>query len=134
MAQSLIVHCGFDKLPVWTADKRLLPSHLRVGGDNGLKLRHLRLALRAALETRLTKTQREYLRLFYCDNKNKSEIAKLCGAGSSAVCKTMKSAEKEIREYVELYMTVCERVRRDLSREDDEYGEVRGEIRANARN
>ncbi len=134
MPRSIVEHYGLEKLPMWASDKRLLPSHLRIGGDNSQQLRHLRLALRAALETRLTETQREQLRLFYCENMNKTDIGKLWGVGSSTVCKTIKNAENEIREYVELYMAICERVKRDLMREDDEYGEVRGEIRTNVRN
>jgi predicted DNA-binding protein YlxM (UPF0122 family) len=117
-----------DKLPVWVAEKRLLPRHLRGVGDNSREVRKLRLALRAAMETRLNAAQREHLTLYYGENKTKTEIGELLGVGSSTVCKTLKAAENAVREYVELYMSVCERVRRDILQEDDEYGYIRGEI------
>jgi predicted DNA-binding protein YlxM (UPF0122 family) len=117
-----------EKLPVWQAEKRLLPKHLRGLGGNSREVRTLRLALRAAMENGLTAGQREHLQLYYCKNKTKTEIGELLGVGSSTVCKTLKAAENAVREYVALYISVCERVRRDILRDDEEYGDIRGEI------
>jgi DNA-directed RNA polymerase specialized sigma subunit len=119
---------SLDKLPVWSAEKRLLPRHLREAGDNGREVRKLRMALRAAMETYLSAAQREHLLLYYGENKTKTEIGELLGVGSSTVCKTLKAAENAVREYVGLYMGVFERVRRDILQEDDEHGDIRGEI------
>jgi RNA polymerase sigma factor (sigma-70 family) len=119
---------ALDKLPVWVADKRLLPRHLRGVGDNSRQVQKLRLALRAAMETRLGAAQRHCLLLHYCESKTKTEIGELLGVGSSTVCKTLKAAEKAVREYVEIYMAAYERARRDILRDDDEYGDIRGEI------
>jgi DNA-directed RNA polymerase specialized sigma subunit len=80
---------SLDKLPVWVAEKRLLPRHLREVGDNGREVRKLRMALRAAMETCLNAAQREHLLLYYGENKTKTEIGELLGVGSSTGCKTL---------------------------------------------
>lgn len=114
-----------DELTVWQADKRLLPPHLRTS-DNTRRIQCYKRALRTALATRLTDTQREQLLLHYVKRLTKTEIGKRYGVGSSTVCKTLKAAQNAIQEYVELYMQVYDLFERECFERDDEYGELLG--------
>jgi len=103
----------------WQADKRMLPAHLRTS-DNARRIKSYKRALQNALEARITPLQREQLMLFYEKRMNKTQIGKLYGVGSSTVCKTLKAAEKNIKEYIDLYMQIYDMLEHEHLCEDNE--------------
>lgn len=125
MKQTALRTVSLDDVDIWQADKRLLPSYLCTS-DNTRRIQCYKRALRNAVSTRLTKTQREHLLLHYSGGLSKTDIAKRYGVGSSTVCKTLKAAQAAIREYVALYMQIYELLERESLRQDDEYGELQG--------
>ncbi|MCL2034573.1 MAG: hypothetical protein FWG94_07575 [Oscillospiraceae bacterium] len=104
---------------VWQADRRMLPAYLR-RGDNARRIQSYKRALQKALEARVTPLQREHLMLFYEKRMNKTQIGKIYGVGSSTVCKTLKSAEKNIKEYIDLYMQIYDMLEQEHLCEDNE--------------
>lgn len=114
-----------DENLLWQADKRLLPSYLCTS-DNTRRIEYYKRALRIAIKTQLTDTQREQLRLFYGKHLTKTEIGRRYGVGSSTICKTLNAAETVIRKYVELFMHIYDLIQREQPDEDDEYGELLG--------
>lgn len=116
-----------EEYTCWQADKRLLPPHLR-SSDNTRRVMHYRIALNNAMKTQLSEKEREQLLLFYEKSMTKTQIGKAYGIGSSAVCKTLKSAEEKIRRYVELYMQIYSLLENEKFDHDDESDEIcRGE-------
>lgn len=116
---------SLNELRLWEADKRLLPGHLRTS-DNTRRIEYYKKALRLGFKTQLSETQREYLNLFYGHRLTKTEIGKRHGIGSSSVCKIIKSAEKALREFIELYMQIYDLLVKENVGEDDENVELRG--------
>lgn len=109
----------------WQADKRLLPQHLRTS-DNARSILHYKIALRNAMQTQITEKEQEYLRLCYDQQMTKTQISKIYGVGSSAVCKTIKAAQEKIRAYVELYMQIYSMLEQERLNEEEEMYEVCG--------
>lgn len=104
---------------VWQADRRMLPAHLRTY-DNARRIKSYKRALGYALGSRITPLQREHLMLFYEKRMNKTQIGKRYGVGSSTVCKTLKAAEKNIKEYIDLYMQIYDMLELEHLCEDNE--------------
>lgn len=105
----------------WLADPNtdlvLLPSSL-APRDNARRLRHCKTALRQGLRICLTPSQRTLIRMHYTDGLRKSEIARLRNSTCSAVSKSIKAGEQALREYVSLYMTIYDRLERELLSEE----------------
>ncbi len=108
-----------DEYMYWQADKRFLPPHLRAS-DNARRVLHYKVALRNALGTRISKTQREHLFMYYAKRLTKTQIGEFFGVGSSTICKSLKAAEENIREYVELYMQIYSMLEKEKFEEEDE--------------
>lgn len=125
MKQATSRTVSLDEVPLWQADKRLLPSYLCTS-DNTRRIQYCKRALRHALAIRLTDTQREQVLLHYANSISKTDIAKQYGTSSSTVCKTLKAARNSINEYVELYMQIYDLLERESFGQDDEYGELLG--------
>lgn len=98
-------------------DIRLLPPALR-RGDNSRRLMYCRRALREAMEQRLTPKQRENLELYYWKRMRKSDIALHQNSTCSAVTKSIETAHRLIREYVETYMRIYDSVEKELLSDD----------------
>ena|GEM_PF-833801 len=102
-------------LPDWDTDPRLLPTSFR-RTDNSRRVRHYKRAVKIAIKKCLTETQRQQLKMFYWQGLNKSEIAARQGKGCSAVTKSLRASENAIREFVEMYLDIYDKVEQEWLR------------------
>ena len=85
-------------------DKDYLKTLLYSHGDNSDKIAELQKLLIRAIEKKLTDRQREVIELKYFNNYKGKEIAKELGISASTVSRTLKSAEKNLKSALEIFM------------------------------
>ena len=90
-----------------------LPEHLR-GGDNARRMRYLKRELKHVMESCLSEKQRECLRKHYWQGMRRSDIAREHGVGASQVTKSIDASQKIIRERLEAFLAIYDRLERDL--------------------
>lgn len=112
---------NLDEVLQWQTDKRLLPGYMRAS-DNSREIRHYKIAAQKAINTQLSRGQREQLLLYYGEGLNKTQIARRFGVGSSTVCKAIKAAEKIVKEYVEMYMQIYDALEREYLEDEERFG------------
>ena len=91
----------------------MLPGHMR-GGDNSRRMRYIRQELCNIIEYNLTPRQREYIVKHYWQDKSRSEIARERGVGPSQVTRSINTSQKIIRERLNAFMILYDRLEREL--------------------
>lgn len=104
-----------ELLPDPTTDSALLPQHLS-GGDNSLRMRHCRKALRRGIKQSLTDQQQQMITMHYIHGMKQSRIAEKLELSPASVSKTIKAGKASLKEYIQLYMDIFDSIENDLTK------------------
>ncbi len=70
---------------------------------NEKRLKELERIVRMVIKAQLTNRQRQMIILYFYENKNMVEIAKMLNVNKSTVSRTIKRAINKISEYIKFY-------------------------------
>lgn len=84
----------------WISDKN---DYFVIDHNNSHKINKLKSILYKIINQKLTVKQKNIVMLYYFDNLNTVQIAKLLGINKSTVSRTLNRAKNTIKDYLEFY-------------------------------
>jgi len=113
LKRSLVSLSSLDVLADPLTPEKLLPVYLRYR-DNSRRMRYLKRELRRIVANCLSERQRECVMKHYWQGMRRSDIAREQGIGPSQVTKSIGASEKIIRERLEQFLAIYDRLEREL--------------------
>lgn len=105
-----------DAEDVLSWEKSYVAQQLAVGGTNRRQVRTLEKVLHLVIDNELTPRQSEIARLYYFEERNCAEIARMLGVSAPTISRTLHRAECRIRQHTKY----CLMFLRILTEEDDD--------------